>query len=186
MDNIKQKPVAWPTVRERLRADRRRIDEAVSADGAEGSSMRMLFPAYACVLLFRLSNYCYSNGHRRLARCFWLLNVLLTGSDILPVSDIEGGLYIPHPAGISVFCNAGSNLTIMIQSGIGSLYRDDTGYQTVPVLGDNVTLQHHSGVFGAVTVGSNVVISSGCVVTENVGSDTNLVARPLKMKKFIS
>lgn len=187
LDNMESTPVKWRTVRERLREDRRRIDEAAVAGDVAGSGIGMFFPTYLCILLFRLSNYFYTNGHRRLARGLWLLNVGLTGGDIWPASEIGGGLHIPHPAGISIFCKAGSNLTVMAQSCIGPLYGDDSGRGAAsPVLGNNVSLQHHSGVFGAVTVGSNVVLWPGSIVTEDVDSDTELVARALRMRRLIS
>lgn len=184
MHNSQQRFVEWRYVWQRLCCDWRRIKEDVTAGGAEGSVIRVLFPAYVCVFLFRVSNYFYCNGRRRMARCFWLLNFLLTGVDILPSSSIGGGLYIPHPAGVSIFCDAGENLTVMVQCGIGPIYRGYDCYQAPPVLGDNVSLQHHSGVYGAVTVGSNVIISSGCIVLENVASNSCLVTRSFRMKRF--
>lgn len=186
MDSTGPMSVKWRTVRERLREDRCRIDEAATRGDVACSSIGLLFPAYLCVLLFRLSNYCYANGHRRLARGLWLINVGLTGGDIWPASEIGGGLYIPHPASVSIFCKAGLNLTVMAQSCIGTLYENGSGHGAAPpILGNNVSLQHHSGVFGAVTLGSNVVLSSGCIVTEDVDGDTELVARCLRMRSLI-
>lgn len=186
MNDTKPTPIKWRTVRERLRDDRCRIDEAAAVGDVVGSGIFLFFPAYLCVLLFRLSNYFYTHGHRRLARGLWLINVGLTGGDIWPASEIGGGLYIPHPACISIFCKAGSNLTVMAQTCIGPLYGNDSGYKAAPVLGNNISLQHHSGVFGEVTLGSNVIISPGCIVTGDVDSDTELVARSLRMRRLIS
>jgi serine O-acetyltransferase len=143
-------PITWRETRQRLTADRARIREALRAPAAEGSFMRLLFPGYLCVWLFRCSHYCYARGRRRLARVFWTLNVFLTGADIAPASEIRGGLYIPHPAGVTLNCKAGRNLTVMALSGTGPVYgRNGEVLERLPVLGDTVTLQHHSGIYGA-------------------------------------
>lgn len=179
--------ITWRETRQRLAADRARIRAALRAPESEGSFMRLLFPGYLCVWLFRCSHYCYARGWRRLARALWTLNVFLTGADIAPASEIGGGLYIPHPAGVTLNCKAGRNLTVMALSGAGPVYgRNGEVLERIPVLGDTVTLQHHSGVYGAARVGSGVFIAAGCIATGQVADGSVLAARPLKIKRRIA
>lgn len=177
-------PITWRETRRRLAADRARIRDALSEPGAEGSFARMLFPAYLCVWLHRWSHYCFARGRRRLARAIWSLNVFLTGADIAPASEIGGGLYIPHPACVTLHCRAGRDLTVMAQSGAGPVYgKSGEVMERLPVLGDSVTLQHHSGVYGAARAGSGVFIAAGCIVSGQIADRCVLTARPLRIRR---
>src|SRR5262249_17298467 len=113
-------------------------------------------------------------------------NCYLTGADIAPSAEIGGGLLIPHPAGIALHCRAGSDLTILAQSGIG------TGLEAAgtmkpldqaPQLGDRVTLSHHCGVYGAITIGHDVRIEPSAVALTSVDDGLTLVPRAQKFRK---
>lgn len=137
-------------------------------------------PAFVCVALFRLSVYFFRKGRLSLARLFWLINVYTTGADISPRSVIGAGLLIPFPAGVAVDCRAGRNLTVMALSGIGTAFNDDD----VPVLGDEVWLDCHSGVYGKATIGSLVRILPGCIVNGNIADGSIMAGRPLKLRSL--
>jgi serine O-acetyltransferase len=174
----------WRETRRRLRQDRARLVRPGSGDGTR--SRLPSFPALTCVRLFRLSHYFYAAGWRRPARWCWLANVCLTGADISPACELGGGLFIPHPAGISLHCRAGGDLTVMATSGIATALDAEgrlPGLDRAPLLGDGVLLSAHSGIYGAVTVGSGVRILPGCIVTKSVACDTTLVPRSLKFRR---
>jgi serine acetyltransferase len=149
----------WRETWRRLRQDRARL----------GGAPR--FPAMTCVALYRLSRALHATGWRRCARWAWLCNIYLTGADISPCCDIGGGLLIPHPAGVALHCQAGDNLTIGATASImAPLDRRDcpSSLDCSPLLGDNVELDHHAVIFGAVRVGNGVLLQPGCVVTQPV------------------
>src|SRR5262245_15875455 len=63
--------------RARLRADRRRLERHFETLPGPTPTLLWLHPAYQCVLLHRISHYCFARGHRLTARVFWHLNLLL-------------------------------------------------------------------------------------------------------------
>jgi serine O-acetyltransferase len=172
----------WRETRRRLELDRRRLARA----DKKGTTATPSFPAFTCVRLFRWSHYCHFRGWRRVSRWLWLANAYLTGADISPACEIGGGLFIPHPAGISLHCRAGDDLTLMAMTGIATSLDADgrlRGLDEASSLGDGVRLAHHSGIYGAVGVGSRVRILPGCIVTKPVAPDTILVPRHLKFRR---
>ena len=104
-------PITASLTRARLQADRCRL-QAHLAQNAHATSLSLwLTPSYQAVYLHRWSHYHYLRGHRLLARALWHLNLLLTGADISPLTDIEGGLLIVHPLANIMLGRAGRNLT---------------------------------------------------------------------------
>ena len=176
----------WADTRERLRADAARL-RALSAPALDGWSLYLCLP-FQCVLLHRLSHHAHRNGWPRLARLWWHLNSVLTGADISAPADLGPGLVIPHPMGVAIAGRAGRNLTVLACSGLGSELgrREDVGAGPgLPVLGDEVWMEPHSGVMGPVRVGSRVRIRAGLPVACDVPDDSDvswppprIVARP--------
>ncbi len=168
----------WRTMAERSRHDRVRLASCVSPH-------RPGFPGRTSAQLHRISHAMFVTGHLRFARWAWLLNVALTGADISPASDLGPGLVIPHPAGICIHGIAGRGLTLLAQSGIGPTAIVDGRLPPVsgaPLIGDNVHLSHHSGIFGASSVGDRVRLTAGCIAARAVGNDVALAPRPLRLR----
>jgi len=165
--------------RDALRADLARLD-------AEVAPARRGWAPSLCVRLHRLAHALHARGWRRGARWAWLANQILTGADISPASRLGPGLLLPYPAGMYLHATAGPRLSLLAQSGIGPLV-DASGrlppLSAAPVLGADVALGHHCGVFGRPEVGSRVRIDPGCIVREAVPDGTVLVARPMKLRR---
>jgi serine O-acetyltransferase len=122
-------------------------------------------------VLHRLSHHLYRAGHRYAARFLWHLNVLLTGADISEPAEIGEGLVVVSPAGTAIMCKAGRNLTVMPGAGVGGEIgrREDVGAGPgLPLLGDDVTLEPHSGVLGPIRIGDRVRVPAGVVLTQDV------------------
>ncbi len=154
-----------------LGKDLRQLKKQARLENPERSWCWFLFPSFLCVFLFRFSHHCSNGGWRRIAYCLWALNYYLTGSDLTPSCKIGGGLVVPYPAGVSISCSAGENLTVMGLSGIGPLFEDgnlEKYWDETPVLGDDVFLGHHCGIYGPVTLGNRVHLDPGCIVMEDV------------------
>jgi len=165
------------TSRTTLRETRRRLAEDEARIRAMlrrrfGTAPRsLLFEAsWRCVLLHRLAHYFWQRDARKTARLFMQLNSFVTGTDIHPNCDFGGGLLIPHPAALTASGNAGRNLTMMPNSGIGLLPREeDVGAGPgLPLLGDNVWLGAGCGVIGALRVGSGTRVQPGAILTRDV------------------
>ncbi len=158
----------------RLQADRARLREALGLASGRGSIGLRLHPSYVCVFLYRLSHKFDAGGHRHLARLSWLINVVLTGSDLSPGSDLGGGLLILSPPGVALAGKAGRNLTAMSLVGLGGELgrREDVGAGPgLPVLGDDVILEPRAGILGPVRIGDRVRASAGVIVTVDVPDD---------------
>jgi serine O-acetyltransferase len=170
--------LTWQETRRRLRDDRARLAAVLAASGRE-PILLATHPAAVCVVLYRLSHHFFHRGNPRLARLFWQLNLMLTGADISPRSDIGGGLVILNPVGAAISCDAGRNLTIMPLAGIGGEVgrSDDMGAGPgLPVLGDDVTLEPHAGVLGPVRIGDRVRVEACTSVVADVGPDQRACA----------
>jgi serine O-acetyltransferase len=132
-----------------------------------------------------MSHACHATGRRRRARLLWLANIWLTGADITPCCEIGGGLLVPHPAGVTLHCRAGENLTVGATAGIAAPLDESgapVGLDRSPRLGERVRLDHHTGVFGAVKIGDGVRAQPGCVTTQSAPPGLALVPRKLRFR----
>jgi serine O-acetyltransferase len=169
--------LTWKQTRSRLRADRARLLARLEASGAGRPTLLRLHPSFVCVRLYRISNHFFRGGHRHLARLAWHLNVLLTGADISPPSDLGEGLDVVSPVGIAIMGKAGRNLTVGPMAGMGGEVgrREDVGAGPgLPVLGDDVVLEHHAGVLGPIRIGDRARIGAGALALKDVAADTLL------------
>ena len=167
--------LTWGQTLWRLRADRSRL-RALLAERRTGTSpLLTLHPSFVCVFLYRISNHLFRAGHRYSARFFWHLNLLLTGADISPPSDLGEGLVIVSPAGVAIMGKAGRNLTLMPLAGLGGelgRHEDIGAGPGLPVLGDDVVMDVHTGVLGPVRIGNRVHVAAGICVVKDVPDDT--------------
>ena len=160
--------LTWGQTLSRLRADRSRL-RAHLAGRRTGTSP----------VLYRISNHLFRAGHRYSARFFWHLNLLLTGADISPPSDLGEGLVIVSPAGVAIMGKAGRNLTMMPLAGLGGelgRHGDVGAGPGLPVLGDDVFMDVHTGVLGPVRIGNRVHVAAGICVVKDVPDDTRVEA----------
>lgn len=160
----------WSNTCCRLHADKKRLLQTVGEQ-----KLISLHPSYICVYLYRMANYLHRRGHNLLARAVWQVNFLLTGADVSPAAEIGEGLLILSPAGISLMGRAGRNLTVMPCAGFGGEMGtfDDVGAGPgLPWLGDDVILEPHSGILGAIRVGHRVRVCAGVVLTKPSPDDT--------------
>ncbi|MAG56491.1 MAG: serine acetyltransferase [Planctomycetes bacterium] len=169
-----------------MREDRARLRTYIERDGAPRPFLIALYPSYACVLMHRISHYFWRRGWHRLGRLIWHLNMVVTGADIGPVSNLGPGLLVPFPAAVSIYGTAGRHLTCMPLSGLGGeLGRDeDVGAGPgLPHLGDGVTLGHHAGVLGPVRIGNRVRLGPGCIVASDLEDDASVEPAPIRQLK---
>jgi serine O-acetyltransferase len=170
---MKREPQRWKTMVGFLKDDRRRLALVMSDSQTEGAGLS-LHPSFLCVLLHRLSRYLFLRDHSLLARLVAQSNGFLTGADISPEADIEGGLVILNPSGAALYGKIGRNLTVMPCAGTGGelgRHVDVGGGPGLPVLGDDVILEPHVGVMGPIRVGNRVRVCAGVVLTHDVADD---------------
>jgi len=168
--------VTWTETRQRLKEDRARLLELLARQpNGKHAGPLILNPSYLCVFLQRLAHYCFCHDHRLLARFLWHLNLLLTGADMTPNTDIGGGMVVDYPLGVGIVGKIGRNCTLHANAGIGggSSAQDDIGGGPgVPVVGDDVELESGALVMGPIRVGNRVRIGPRCLITRPVPDDT--------------
>jgi serine O-acetyltransferase len=150
-----------------------------------GYRLRLWFvdPAWAAVLLYRLSALAWGRGHRKLGRLMMQINSLVTGTDIHPASRLGPGLLIPSPCGVTISCKAGRNLTALGLSGVGGTNegRDAGAGPGLPVLGDDVTVGPFCGIQNGIRVGDGASTEGGAGALKDVPPGVRMVlaASPL-------
>ena len=86
----------------------------------------------------------------------------------------------PHPIGIVIHKNVivGQDCKIYQNVTIGGPKNGK-----LPSLGNNVIVFANSCIIGDVSIGDNVIIGAGCVVTKDVPSNTKVAGNPAKVIK---
>ena len=140
-----------------------------------------LDPSWVCVRLARAAWKASADGSRIRKRLFTQLNSVLTGADVEPDSRIGGGLLVQFPVGVSLWLDAGENVTIGPIAGSGSTILD-ADRSTAVRAGDNVTLGGFTGVQGSILLGDGCFIAPGGGALKDVaaGQVSDLV-RPMRI-----
>jgi len=172
--------ISWKETHHRLRCDKERLQEYYRNSGGLRPIWLPSSPSYQCLFFHRISNYFFSNGRRLLARLFWHLNLIITGADISPDSDIGPGLLLLKPAGSAIAATLGKNCCIMGHVAIGggmSDTRDIGAGPGLPLIGDEVEISYKGSILGPVKVGHRAHIGPGCLVIRDIEDDITLEPR---------
>lgn len=107
-------------------------------------------------------------------------NIRLYGCDIYPSAKLGKGLYIPHFVGIVVGSTTelGDNCTVFPGVVFGAAYsptRSNSSGRRHPKCGNNCTFGANSCIIGAITIGNNVTVGAGAVVTKDVPDGATVV-----------
>lgn len=178
-------PISAAATRTRLAADRERLRSFFAARPHLAQGSLWLLPSYQAVYLHRWSHFFFQRGNRLLARLLWHLNLLLTGADISPLADIEGGFVLVYPVCTIVLGKAGRNLTVVGHSGFGGgMSPLDIGAGPgLPVIGDDVWLDLGAFILGPVRVGDGVVIRARSLVTSDVPAGSVVDSSASRVRK---
>lgn len=179
------RPISWAQTRRRMDQDWRRLRDM--AGGSDDASLGGVAPALLAARLHRISYFFQCRGRHGFARLFWQLNHLLNGVDIHPASDLQGGLALLYPAGVSIHAVAGRNLTVLALAGVSGGVGEVAGTgarRGRPELGDNVLVGHQSGIYGPVRVGDGVYVAPGCFVTSDVASNVVMVPPRIRFQRI--
>ena len=177
-------PITWSETKARMKDDKDRLLEATKEQGFGKPSFLFLHPSYQAVWLHRVAHFFFGRGQRVLARFFWHLNLLLTGADISPISDLGGGLVINCPLCVILVGKMGRNCTVFGHSGLGGgMGKKDVGAGPgLPVVGNEVVFSYSSSVIGPIHVGNRVLIGPKCFVLDDVPDDTVVESDPSVQK----
>lgn len=179
------KPISAAETRARLAADRLRLRECLATRPDLERSALWLLPSYQAVWLHRWSHYFFRRGNRLAARLLWHTNLLLTGADISPLTDVDGGFVLIYPVSAVILGKAGRNLTIVGHGGFGGgMSALDIGAGPgLPVFGDNVRIELGAFVLGPVRIGHDVVIRARSLVTMDVPDGCEVSSNPSRIRR---
>ena len=121
---------------------------------------------------------------RWFAYAVYRLNITLTGADIPPTATIGRGFFIPHPTGIVVGRSAVIGDQVKVMSGvvIGSRGAHRTWSDDLyPRIGHRVFIGANTVLVGPITIGDDVMIAAGLVVSDSVPANSVVVhaAKPV-------
>lgn len=133
-----------------------------------------LTPCMLVSALHRLAHATWSRSLYGLAWFFARLNLLLNRIDIHPACRIDGGMYIPHPAGVMLRAHAGRNLVLL--AGAGVCDNCHSAPADWPVIGDDVWIAAGARVTGKLSVGDRARVGPGAILTDDLESETVALA----------
>lgn len=113
-------------------------------------------------------------------RLLWFCHSLIFGSDVSFVSQIGGGLYVPHPVAIVIGEGVviGERVTILQGVTIGNKSHDR---KKCGRIGDDAYLGANACVIGDVTVGRGAVVGANAVVVKDVPAGASAVGNPARI-----
>lgn len=167
--------MSWEETKSYLCRDYERLCEVRAERTPYDMGTVWLSQSFICVLLFRCSSHAYRSGYNWISRFLWHLNILVTGADISLPAEIGPGLVIMHPTGTSIMGRIGKNFTVLACAGSGGevgRHNKVGNWPGVPLIGDDVTFEAHSGVLGPFTIGDRVQLCAGAIVTRDIPDDT--------------
>jgi serine O-acetyltransferase len=167
----------------RLRADRQRLRAFLEDRPYLAAQWLWLSPSYQAVFLHRWSHYFYRKRRRLLARFLWHVNLVLTGADISPISDIGPGLVLAQPVAVILVGKAGCNLLVHAHASIGGgMSSEDIGFGAgLPILGDDVVLEFSALVLGPVRIGNAARIGAQCFIKSDLPDCAQVIPRKPKI-----
>jgi serine acetyltransferase len=173
----------WAETRRCLRDDALRLRHFQQSKFGYRLRLWFIDPAWAAVLLYRLSALAWGRGYLKLGRLMMQVNSLVTGIDIQPASRLGPGLLIPTPCGVTISGRAGRNLTVLALSGVGGTNegKDAGAGPGLPVLGDDVTIGPFCGLQNGILVGDGASTEGGAGALKDVPPGVRMVlaASPL-------
>ncbi len=107
-------------------------------------------------------------------------NIKLYGCEVYPQAKIGEGLYIPHCVGIVVGSTAqlGRNCTIYPNVVFGARYspkEENPKGRRHAKCGDNCVFGANSTIIGDITIGNNVIVGAGAVITKDIPDNAVVV-----------
>lgn len=129
---------------------------------------------------FMKANKLYHSGNKiSMIRAMLLnnRNIKKYNCEIYPQATIGEGFYIPHCVGIVVGSTTviGKNCTIYPNVVFGAKYspsQKNPDGRRHALVGDNCVFGANSSIMGDITIGDNVTVGAGAIVTKDVPSDS--------------
>ena len=129
--------------------------------------------------LYKTENFLYRHKMTFIAVILRGIIRVLFSCDIPYKAKIGKGTQFPHLGlGVLIHPNAtiGENCKILQGVNIGGR----SGYDKVPIIGNNVLIGAQALILGPITIGDNAQIGAGAVVIHDVPANTTVVGNPAR------
>lgn len=134
--------------------------------------------------IYRLSHYFFCKRLGFISRFFYVLNIVLFGCDISPMTQAGPGLVIFHLVGNAIHAKIGKNALLHGQNAIGgSGGESDSGWFGGPVIGDGLTMYYSAKIIAPVRIGDNVTVGAASLVLNDVPDNMVVVGIPARIIK---
>ena len=161
------------------------IEAYKARDPAARSSFEvwLLYPGIKATQSHKRAHWCYTHGHKLLARIISQHSRKKTGIEIHPGAKIGKRLVIDHGMGIVIGETAEIGDDCLIYQGVtlGGTGKD-TGKRH-PTIGNNVLIGCGAKVLGPFTVGDNSRVAANAVVLSEIPPDCTAVGSPARVVK---
>ncbi|MCK5451652.1 MAG: hypothetical protein KAI70_07800 [Candidatus Omnitrophica bacterium] len=142
-----------------------------------------LWPTMTATIFYRLSHYFYRKNLEIMSFVFFELNVIFFGCDIDACSEIGKGFVLVHVGGTAVRAKIGENVIVFGQAAIGSNGTGsfDEGWFGGPEIGDKCIIGFRAMILGPISLGSNVFVKAGTLVTKSVPDNSTVGGVPARI-----
>jgi serine O-acetyltransferase len=148
---------------------------------ARGTAEILLaYPGLHAVLIYRVANRLWRDGHVTSARVLSHIGRFLTGIEIHPGATIGRRFFIDHGMGVVIGETAivGDDVTLYQGVTLGGTGKERG--KRHPTLGNDIIVGVGAKVLGAITIGDGARIGGGSVVLKDVPPHTTAVGVPAR------
>ena len=132
-----------------------------------GSWLSYLFhPGGMAVVIHRFTHYFYLKNWKILMRLSYLTGAILTGSEIVPRSQIGKGFILFHSTGAIIHAKMGEDVIISAHPSIGTdgSKKDIGAGRGCPIIGNKVKIGPDVTIIGPFVIGDGVNILAGSLL----------------------
>ena len=168
------------------------INVVFERDPAARSVAETIFtcPGFQAIVFHRFNHWLWSKKLHLIARLMAHVARFMTGIEIHPGAQIEGGFFADHGMGVVIgeTSEIGDNVTIYHAVTLGGISPSiDTDLQRNekrhPTIGNDVVIGSGAQIIGPVIVGNCARIAANAVVVNDVAENTTMVGVPAKAIK---
>jgi serine O-acetyltransferase len=127
--------------------------------------------------LYRLSRPLRKGPVRALGRIIYSFNIVTTGADLDPDFAIGPGLYLPHPVGVVIAGQLGSNIIVMSGAVIGGSGSENHP-EGFPTIEDACVIFAGAKVFGNIRLGRGTRVGANSVLLRSTPPGALVVGIP--------